>query len=138
MSTRVPFTTITIRAHLADPRPGEPLYQCSHRTTSSRGFQPRFRDPLRRSGATLPTVTTATGSTWSLMDPDIDISHIDRVLERVALHPGTAVFGFMDEDVRPWTGTVQALYSDQFADLDAGYGFRFETVPLHQSLAFRA
>jgi choline dehydrogenase-like flavoprotein len=27
------------------------------------------------------------------------------------------------------------LYSEQFAELDAGYGFRFETVPLHPSLA---
>src|SRR2546425_12189285 len=39
----------------------------------------------------------------------------------------------MDEDVRPWTGTVQAHYSDQFADLDDGYGFKFETVPMHPS-----
>jgi long-chain-alcohol oxidase len=53
----------------------------------------------------------------------------------LALHPATAVFGLMDEDVRPWTGTVQAHYSDQFADLDGGYGFKFETAPMHPSLA---
>jgi choline dehydrogenase-like flavoprotein len=53
----------------------------------------------------------------------------------LALHPATAVFGFMDEDVRPWTGTVQARYSDQFADLDRGYGFKFETAPVHPALA---
>lgn len=52
----------------------------------------------------------------------------------LALHPATAVFGIMDDDVRPWTGTVQAHYSDQFADLDRGYGFKFETAPLHPSL----
>ena len=40
----------------------------------------------------------------------------------------------MDEAVRPWTGTVQTRYSDQFADLDHGYGFKFETAPLHPSL----
>jgi choline dehydrogenase-like flavoprotein len=40
----------------------------------------------------------------------------------------------MDEDIRPWTGTVQAHYSDQFADLDHGYGFKFETAPVHPSL----
>jgi choline dehydrogenase-like flavoprotein len=40
----------------------------------------------------------------------------------------------MAEDVRPWTGTVQAHYSDQFADLDQGYGFKFETAPIHPSL----
>jgi choline dehydrogenase-like flavoprotein len=52
----------------------------------------------------------------------------------LVLHPATALFGLMDEAVRPWTGTVQAHYSDQFADLDRGYGFKFETAPLHPSL----
>jgi choline dehydrogenase-like flavoprotein len=52
----------------------------------------------------------------------------------LALHPATAVLADMDEEVRPWTGTVQAHYSDQFADLDQGYGFKFETAPLHPSL----
>src|SRR6266508_4740796 len=37
----------------------EPLYQRSQRTTSSSGFQPRRAEPLRLSGAGLPTVTTA-------------------------------------------------------------------------------
>ncbi len=53
----------------------------------------------------------------------------------LALHPATAVFALMDEQVRPWTGTVQAHYSDQLADLDHGYGLKFETVPIHPSLA---
>src|SRR5436189_6444436 len=52
----------------------------------------------------------------------------------LALHPATGVFGRMDEPVRPWTGTVQAHYSDQFADLDDGIGFKFETAPVHPSL----
>ena len=52
----------------------------------------------------------------------------------LALHPATAVFGEMDEPVRPWTGTLQAHYSDQFADLDRGYGFKVETAPVHPSL----
>ncbi len=52
----------------------------------------------------------------------------------LALHPGGAVFGLMPEAIRPWTGTVQAHYSDQFADLDRGYGFKFETIPVHPSL----
>lgn len=51
----------------------------------------------------------------------------------LALHPATAVFGEMDDPVRPWTGTLQAHYSDQFADLDHGYGFKFETAPVHPS-----
>jgi choline dehydrogenase-like flavoprotein len=52
----------------------------------------------------------------------------------LALHPATAVLAQMREEVRPWTGTVQAHYSDQFADLDQGYGFKFETAPVHPSL----
>lgn len=54
--------------------------------------------------------------------------------KHLALHPATAVLADMDEDVRPWTGTVQAHYSDQFADLNEGYGFKFETAPIHPSL----
>ena len=54
--------------------------------------------------------------------------------KNLALHPATAVFGQMDDDVRPWTGTVQAHYSDQFSDLHDGYGFKFETAPVHPSL----
>jgi choline dehydrogenase-like flavoprotein len=53
----------------------------------------------------------------------------------LALHPATAVFGVMNEETRPWTGTLQGHYSDEFADLDRGYGFKFETVPIHPSLA---
>jgi len=54
--------------------------------------------------------------------------------QHLALHPATAVFGLMPEETRPWTGTLQGHYSDQFADLDDGYGFKLETVPLHPSL----
>ena len=52
----------------------------------------------------------------------------------LALHPATAVLAEMNEEIRPWTGTVQAHYSDQFADLHEGYGFKFETAPIHPSL----
>ena len=48
------------------------------------------------------------------------------------LHPATAVWGRLDEPVDPWTGILQALYSDEFADLDGeGHGFKFETAPVH-------
>jgi choline dehydrogenase-like flavoprotein len=50
------------------------------------------------------------------------------------LHPGTGVFGSFDEKVRPWEGTLQARYSDQFRYLDGGYGVKYETVPAHPAL----
>ncbi|HUH14984.1 MAG TPA: GMC family oxidoreductase N-terminal domain-containing protein [Gaiellaceae bacterium] len=50
------------------------------------------------------------------------------------LHPATAVFGIFDEEIRPWEGTMQALYSDELRRLDGGYGVKYETVPGHPAL----
>jgi choline dehydrogenase-like flavoprotein len=51
------------------------------------------------------------------------------------LHPATGVFGFFEDEVRPWEGTMQAVYSDQHRDLDgAGYGVKYETAAIHPSL----
>ncbi len=47
------------------------------------------------------------------------------------LHPVGGALGFFDEEIRPWEGTMQALYSDELADLDAGYGVRYETTATH-------
>jgi choline dehydrogenase-like flavoprotein len=50
------------------------------------------------------------------------------------LHPAAAVFGVFDEELKPWEGVMQALYSDQFRDLDEGYGLKFETAASHPHL----
>lgn len=48
------------------------------------------------------------------------------------LHPATGMWGRFTERVEPWTGIMQALYSDEFVDLDGkGYGVKFETAPVH-------
>lgn len=48
------------------------------------------------------------------------------------LHPVTAVWGRFAEPIQPWTGVMQALYSDQFVNLDGeGFGVKFETAPVH-------
>ena len=58
--------------------------------------------------------------------------HIGRHLR---LHPATGIWGMFDEQVQPWTGTMQALYSDQVVDMDGqGYGAKFETAAVHPSL----
>jgi choline dehydrogenase-like flavoprotein len=51
------------------------------------------------------------------------------------LHPATAVWGVFDEQLDPWGGTLQAVYSDEHRDLDGnGYGLKYETAPNHPSL----
>ena len=51
------------------------------------------------------------------------------------LHPATAVSGIFDEEIRPWEGTLQAVYSDEFADLDGNhFGPKIESAPLHPAL----
>jgi choline dehydrogenase-like flavoprotein len=57
--------------------------------------------------------------------------------KNLRLHPATAIWGVFDEEVRGWGGTLQAVYSDQFADLDGeGYGLKFETAPTQPLLLF--
>ena len=58
--------------------------------------------------------------------------HVGRHL---ALHPATAVWGVYDEELRPWEGTMQALYSDEHRDLDGGYGVKYETASALPHLA---
>ncbi len=58
-----------------------------------------------------------------------------KVGRHLHLHPTTGVSGVFDEEIRPWEGTMQALYSDQHSDLDGdGYGLKYETAPVHPGL----
>lgn len=51
------------------------------------------------------------------------------------LHPCTAVWGRFADEVRPWGGVMQAVYSDEFADQDGrGYGVKLETAPIHPTV----
>jgi len=58
----------------------------------------------------------------------------ENIGRHLALHPAAAVFGVYDEELKPWEGVMQALYSDQFRDLDDGYGFKIETAAMHPHL----
>jgi choline dehydrogenase-like flavoprotein len=51
--------------------------------------------------------------------------------KHLRLHPVTVIWSLYDEELKPWEGVMQALYSDQFRDLDDGYGLKLETAPLH-------
>jgi len=54
--------------------------------------------------------------------------------KHLKLHPAAAVFGVFDEELKPWEGVMQALYSDQFRDLHDGYGLKYETAAEHPHL----
>ncbi len=54
--------------------------------------------------------------------------------KHLKLHPATAVFGVFDEELKPWEGVMQALYSDEHRDLHDGYGLKYETAANHPHL----
>src|SRR5947209_7368031 len=54
--------------------------------------------------------------------------------KHLKLHPATAVWGVYDEELKPWEGVMQALYSDQHRDLHDGYGLKYETAASHPHL----
>jgi choline dehydrogenase-like flavoprotein len=54
--------------------------------------------------------------------------------KNLKLHPATAVFGVFDEELKPWEGVMQALYSDQHRNLHDGYGLKYETAANHPHL----
>ena len=54
--------------------------------------------------------------------------------QKPACPSGTAVWGVYDDEIRPWEGTMQALYSDEHRNLDHGYGVKYETAAGHPSL----
>jgi long-chain-alcohol oxidase len=55
--------------------------------------------------------------------------------EGLRLHPGTAVVGVFEEPLQPWQGTMQAIFSDQFIDLDGEHhGPKLESGPMHPAI----
>jgi long-chain-alcohol oxidase len=54
--------------------------------------------------------------------------------KHLKLHPAAAVFGVFDEELKPWEGVMQALYSDQHRHLGDGYGVKYETAANHPHL----
>ena len=58
----------------------------------------------------------------------------ENIGKHLHLHPAGVVFGVFDEELKPWEGVMQALYSDQFRNLDDGYGLKLETAAQHPHL----
>jgi len=57
--------------------------------------------------------------------------HIGRHLY---LHPVSNISGIFREEIRPWEGTMQAVYSDQFRFLSGNYGVKYETTALQPAI----
>src|SRR4030095_7558399 len=67
-----------------------------------------------------------------LLRSGLDNRHIGRHLH---LHPVSNVCGIFEEEIRPWEGTLQAIYSDQHCFLTANYGVKYETTALQPVIA---
>lgn len=50
------------------------------------------------------------------------------------LHPVTALAAYYAEPIESWVGSLQTVYSEQFAHLRGAHGLRFEVVPAHPGL----
>jgi long-chain-alcohol oxidase len=58
--------------------------------------------------------------------------HIGRHLH---LHPVSNVCGVFEEEIRPWEGTMQAIYSDEHRFLTGNFGVKYETTALQPVIA---
>ena len=67
-----------------------------------------------------------------LLRSGLENQHIGRHLH---LHPVSHVCGVFDEEIRPWEGTMQAIYSDEHRFLTANYGVKYETTALQPATA---
>jgi long-chain-alcohol oxidase len=51
------------------------------------------------------------------------------------LHPVSNVCGVFEEEIRPWEGTMQAIYSDEHRFFTGNYGVKYETTALQPVIA---
>ena len=59
--------------------------------------------------------------------------------QSLRLHPAIAVLGVFDEPLRPWEGSLQAVYSDEWINLDGRYhGVKLESGPMHPAILAHA
>jgi choline dehydrogenase-like flavoprotein len=81
-----------------------------------------------------PLVVVAAGAVESpalLLRSGLTNPNIGRHLR---LHPVAAVGGMYREPIESWKGSLQTVYSDEFAHLHGAYGIRFEVMPAHPGL----
>ena len=64
--------------------------------------------------------------------------HNPQIGKHLHLHPVSNVCGVFGEDIRPWEGTMQAIYSDQHRSINGNYGVKYETTALQPVIAAAA
>jgi long-chain-alcohol oxidase len=67
-----------------------------------------------------------------LLRSELKNEHIGRHLH---LHPVSNVSGVFDEEIRPWEGTMQAIYSDEHRNITGNFGVKYETTALQPVIA---
>jgi long-chain-alcohol oxidase len=81
------------------------------------------------------SVVVACGAIHSaglLLRSGLASEHIGKHLH---LHPVSNVCGVFDEEIRPWEGTMQAIYSDEHRAMTGNYGVKYETTALQPVIA---
>jgi long-chain-alcohol oxidase len=59
----------------------------------------------------------------------------EHIGKHLHLHPVSNVCGVFDDEIRPWEGTMQALYSDEHRFMTGNYGVKYETTALQPVIA---
>jgi choline dehydrogenase-like flavoprotein len=101
---------------------------------AARGVEARTLDG-RRVTVRSRAVVTACGALHTpalLRRSGLDNANIGKHLK---LHPVAVVMARYEDEIRPWEGVMQALYSDQHRDLDNGYGVKYETASIQPHIA---
>ncbi|HET9803206.1 MAG TPA: GMC family oxidoreductase N-terminal domain-containing protein [Candidatus Acidoferrum sp.] len=67
-----------------------------------------------------------------LLRSGLENGHIGQHLH---LHPVSNIGGVFEEEIRPWEGTMQAIYSDELRQMTGNFGVKFETTALQPVIA---
>ena len=68
-----------------------------------------------------------------LLDSGYKNKHLGQHLK---LHPVSGVAGKFSEEQKPWSGSMQGIYSDDNLFIKDNYGYLLEGLPMHPSLFF--
>ena len=135
-STAITYLLDAIRsgARVVAPFTARRLVQSKGRVT---GVEGTYADPHGESRTVTVAarrVVLAAGALETpalLMRSGLASSHLGAHLY---LHPTVAVTGSYPSPVESWKGPPQTVVCDEFANLNAGYGYRIEAAPAHPGL----